>query len=625
MNINKKIIKTLLFSAFTILLFKVHTHHVFAQTNNLELEGKVYEFEKNGEYDISSSTDYTLTSESSTYGDLIVSGKITDAKDKNNTTSYSLDDGNLTINYKYDDKLLNASEDDWHLFNDNSKEIYGFKKDQKIQKGAILIQTSIDGINWIDEQYTTNMFFDHPINNDVLYSTNELQFLNGCYYRITVVYELRKKEDSNKFLFIELNDYAHKKFAEVYEFYLNPQSDKSSQHLTEMHSLGEKVKVENSDGYYGHQEIEKNDIHYGWDLGNFFVSGFTAKTNDNTENITFLKNVGDKVTLWFQLEQDINKLNDTEDLSITADTEGFSQDFETPRIDLGRGTVIIQHTDYQGVKNEPQIYSNYLEASTKIGADTKVQNFEEGDYDIALLYEVTENKLLDDENHYKIQFSFSVRNGNCMVYPFDIVSNKELTTSSITENGFYLDFAKSRYLQINVKREIMSETADGLVEDVRFNKPASDGEKYTDEGIYTISATNPYTKQSTIKKIYVGTNNILKAHIETGLSIPAINTLVLEGCEVTSDGEIIKIETEDVSGNLKEEIQDNNTNVNPNETEKDITSELQTDIQNPEFPVATILSFVISTIVVLVLGIAIYLLIKKKKSKELGNNAGGFE
>ena len=35
----------------------------------------------------------------------------------------------------------------------------------------------------------------------------------------------------------------------------------------------------------------------------------------------------------------------------------------------------------------------------------------------------------------------------------------------------------------------------------------SDGEKYTDEGIYTITVSNPYTEEKTVKKIYVGTNS----------------------------------------------------------------------------------------------------------------------
>ena len=38
---------------------------------------------------------------------------------------------------------------------------------------------------------------------------------------------------------------------------------------------------------------------------------------------------------------------------------------------------------------------------------------------------------------------------------------------------------------------------DGLIEDTRFNGPAKDGAKYTDDGIYTITVQNEYTNQIT--------------------------------------------------------------------------------------------------------------------------------
>ena len=79
-----------------------------------------------------------------------------------------------------------------------------------------------------------------------------------------------------------------------------------------------------------------------------------------------------------------------------------------------------------------------------MGANTRVQLFEEGDYEVALDYEVTKSQLIPQTHHYRIFFKFSVRNANCMVYPFDIVTGAELTNSSVTENWFSLDLAKSR-------------------------------------------------------------------------------------------------------------------------------------------------------------------------------------
>lgn len=109
-----------------------------------------------------------------------------------------------------------------------------------------------------------------------------------------------------------------------------------------------------------------------------------------------------------------------------------------------------------------------------------------------------------------------------MVFPFDVLTGQELTNSVFTENGFYIDLANSRYLNIDIKRVILTEGVDGLVEDTRYNRPAADGEKFTEEGIYTITATNQYTNVKTEKKIYVGNNSLLKAHVVTGLSIEEI-------------------------------------------------------------------------------------------------------
>ena len=42
-----------------------------------------------------------------------------------------------------------------------------------------------------------------------------------------------------------------------------------------------------------------------------------------------------------------------------------------------------------------------MEANVSVGADTRVSLFEEGDYEVALDYELTEDKLIDSEAHYE--------------------------------------------------------------------------------------------------------------------------------------------------------------------------------------------------------------------------------
>lgn len=520
-----------------VALTTLYSVNAFTKSEKNAIVGKVYEFDKNDDYDISESDKSSSTDKVETYGEFSLLGNIGNVSEKNGVPAYEVTSGNLDLYYTYSDALLKAEEKKWHLVADKEKKLDGNKLDKKILKGAIIIQTSKDRKNWTDIKCLTNAFDDEPVRTETLYKTTDVQILNGCYYRIIVAYKTEKLEKIKKIAFVPVKDYEYKKTAEVYEFYAySPSTEQEVSESEQTYALGKKTRVQEFDGYSGSSEIEKKDIHYNWDIGQFFVSGFTDKVKESDGNIVFLKNVGDKVTLWFNLNQNINELNGDKDLKITDDTEGYDKYFETERTDFGKGTLIIRYTDYNNNSSEPQVYKNYLAANTSVGADTKVQLFEEGDYEVALDYEVTSDQLIDKVGHYRIFFTFSVRNGNCMVYPLDISTGSELTNSSMTENGFMLDLAKSRYLQINVKREVLTDSANGLVEDTRSNAPAKDGEKYTEEGIYTITATNQYTNQKTTKKIYVGTNNLMKAVMTSGLSIEEINKLISEGATIDDEG-----------------------------------------------------------------------------------------
>lgn len=523
----------------TFLAFSTFTLTAFATAAKTEVPGQVYEFGKDSHYEFSDSKDSVSSENTDTYGTFSISGDVSDVTTKNGVPAYEVTEGNLKFFYNYGDTILNADEDSWHLIGDKSKKLDDLKLSENILKGAIILQTSTDRLNWVDVVSMTDAFNKTPIRTESIYETKDVQLINGCYYRLVVAYELRIRTEDSNILFINTDKFDYKKCAEVYEFYAYTDTSSANAGASnETYNLGSKVRVADFDSYSGEETITKDDAHYGWDLGNFFVSGYTDEVKGSDGSMVFLKNVGDKITLWFRLNQNINKLNANEKLSITADGSGSDQYFETPTMDFGRGALIIRYTGHNNVKAEPTIYTNYLEANTSVGADTKVQLLEEGDYEVALDYQITDNQLIDKTSHYRIFFKFSIRNGNCMVYPFDVATGRELTNSSMTENGFRLDLAKSRYLKVNLKREMLTKSADGLVEDTRFNGPARDNAEYTDEGIYTITATNEYTGQFTVKKIYVGTNNVLRAHMTTGLSIPEINNLVDQGATIADDGTI---------------------------------------------------------------------------------------
>lgn len=582
---------------------------VSGESAKTEVAGKVYEFDEDNDYEFSESKDFTESNDKNTYGIFSIEGSLSDDGTKDGVPSYEVEEGNVGIFYNYGDTMGNEDEDSWHLIEDKSDEVGDVELGSDILKGAIIVQTSKDRKNWVSVASKTNVFGSNENRTESLYKTEDVQLINGCYYRVIVAYEMSVRTKEGKVLFINTDKHDYKKYAEVYEFYAY--TDSGEEVITDpelKHRLGETVRVAESTSYSGEEKIDKDDIHYGWELGDFFVSGYTDKMQDTDKNMVFLKNVGDKVTLWFRLNEDINKLRGNEKLKVTADDEGSDGYFQTPTMDFGRGTLIIRYTDYQNIKNEPTIYTNYLVADTAVGADTKVQLFEEGDYEVALDYQITDDKLIDKVGHYRIFFKFSVRNGNCMVYPFDVESGKELTNSTMTESGFKLDLAKSRYLKINLKREVMKDSADGLVEDTRSNGPARDGAEYTDEGIYTITVKNEYTDQTTVKKIYVGTNKILRAYMAnmaSGLTIPEINEMVKDGATISDDGVIQLANTVEVDAEVSEE-----------ETEPTPAQDVEEKVEEPvekKSESKTMVIVIVGIIVLCLVGGIIVLKNRKKK------------
>lgn len=494
---------------------------------NITVSGKVFSFDGKSKYEYSASEVYDeAVFGQNTYGYFSLSGEIVSEGEKNGVPAYGIDGGDVSLFYTYGDSLLNRDETEWHLVSDKNKQIDEIKLKSEIGKGAVVLQTSQDGELWVDDVALTNAFKKTPVQMDPFYTTRGVQLINGCYYRVLVAYETGIKVGEKQVLFLKSDEQENKRYAELYEFYLYDINSDEQVDNTRSKSLGVLTKTGTNNGYNGSKQIGINDPHYGWEMGNFFISGYTRETKNDEGTPVFLKNVGDQITLWFNLKQNINKLNGKEDLAVVDDTKGYDQYFQTPKINMGKGTLIIRYTDEKGVRHDPEIYTNYLEANASTSADTIVKLFEEGDYEVALDYEIKSVprkvagiEVIPEYTNYRVFFKFAVRNGNCMVFPFDVVTKAELTNRAVTENGFYLDLARSRYLDITVKRSTVAEGIDGLTEDVRFNRPAKDGDEYTDPGLYSISVSNLYTGEKTVKEVFVGTDALLEEYLAQGVTM----------------------------------------------------------------------------------------------------------
>lgn len=525
--------------------------------------GVQYEFDKDSHYDFENAEATKILEESSQFGKFSISGKMKSMADVNGVAAYEVIDGNVSLSYVHEETSVDENESNMEFVDDKTKTIAGIEIDSNIMQGALVLQSSKDGENWITDFTCTDIAGDakNYAQND-FYITKDLQQINGCFYRVIVVYETRIKLEDKKGTLVKRDDYKYTKYAEVYEFYLINE-DETSRITTSAQTMprkefSDKLNTGKDTGYDMERakKVDKDDPHFGWNLGTFTVNGYTRETTKENEDIVFLKTVGDDITLWFTLEQDINCLNGDSNLSISEDKNGYDKNYEIKQTDFKHGTLIVKYTDEQGKIHDPVIYTDFLAANAKTGADTKIQIYEEGEYEVALDYEIKNNprqvgpvSVVPTYTNYKMSFQFSIRNGNTMVFPMDLETGSELEDGMITLNGFLVDLAQSKYLTIDVSRESIKVNSNGTIyTDVRNNSVGKDNGKYSEEGIYTITVKNLYSDEQTQKTIYVGDNKYLRALAENKFSIDDLNEKISQGYNVADDGSlIVPPKVEDIS------------------------------------------------------------------------------
>ena len=590
---------------------------VKAENASITLDGQRYEFDKKSNYNIDASSPIATTDKSTTLGTLSIIGDITDNNTKNVIPSLEIADGTyISISYSYSNKLKNADSSDWHLAEDSKKSVNGIDLDNKIQYGAVILQTSLDQNKWVTCESVTNLSTDISFNKDC--GINDIQLINGCYYRIIVAYETEKDNESAGFFDAKVEQ---KWNAEVYEFYASYKKDEDISGKEHNYSGIDYTLKAGSEEFSDFEEIKQDDPHFAINLGTFCLSGYTD-TGDK-DNI-YLKTVGNKIKLTYKLKEDIFCINGQDNLSIARIKNGSDRTFQRRPHDMGHGELIIKYTNEKGESTYTE-YSNYLEALTSPNADTTIQLFEEGDYEVALDYAIKNSKaVLNNTTYYRTSFDFKIRNGNCMVYVFDAKTGAELGNGDIAKNGFRIDSAKSSYPKITIKKEVLNSTANGLIEDPRFNRSASDGEIITEEGIYTITAHNRYDSklEPAVKTIYIGNDNILTAYMThlnspNSYSIEQLVQLKSEGYVITDDGEIIEpttestVLTENFSFDSEDEIF--STESVTNEPQKiETTNNLQNENNTNKFPVLPIVGAI--SIGVLI-GVGVAAITKRKKKR----------
>lgn len=114
-----------------VALTTLYSVNAFAKSEKNAVVGKVYEFDKNDDYDISESDKFSSTDKVETYGEFSLLGNIGNISEKNGVPAYEVTSGNLNLYYTYSDALLKTEEKKWHLIADNGKKLAGNKLDKK--------------------------------------------------------------------------------------------------------------------------------------------------------------------------------------------------------------------------------------------------------------------------------------------------------------------------------------------------------------------------------------------------------------------------------------------------------------------------------------------------------------
>ena len=236
-----------------------------------------------------------------------------------------------------------------------------------------------------------------------------------------------------------------------------------------------------------------------------------------------------------------------------------------------------------------------------------------------------------------------------MVYPMDLKTGAELRVP-YTENGFKLDLARSRYLDLSVKKKVL--TADGL--DLRVSQISSDQEEFTDEGIYEFTVRNEITRDEVTKVIYVGSDNLMKAYVKYGkdyggsYSITDLKEMQGNGYQFNDDGSIdapvedVQEELNNAEAAVTTAPTQSKSNESVNETSTDqiqgaatsqktdevsnSTSEISdsnnTEATETEMGITSHLPEV-AVVVILVVLIIVALLIRKKSGRSNHKDKGG--
>jgi len=211
------IVKTVLLSVIIGLTFVMP---VVAGSNKSTPSVKLYE--SNAGFSLSDGNKVSALSYGKGIGSFYISGNISREASKDGMAAYPVD-GQVTFGYQYNpgDYQTDVKEN-WNLVDSDEKTLDGVKLPKKVADGLFIVQKSSDGKTWVDACDPINdLFSSKKLDLTSLYSVSEEEIKTGTYFRVLVLYEMKRKIGTEKnWAHISTDVYEQKQFIEEYDFYL---------------------------------------------------------------------------------------------------------------------------------------------------------------------------------------------------------------------------------------------------------------------------------------------------------------------------------------------------------------------------------------------------------------------
>ena len=150
----------------------------YASETSLSVSANVYDLDKDSHYVIGEASPST----SSAIGTLSIKDVVKVSDEMNSFPAYEVRDGNAAFAYRISSSTLNRSEDEWHLINDKTKKVNGLTLDSNILSGALILQTSLDGITWTEDILMSDIFAEDA-DTDEFYGCSTPEWLLLQSYR----------------------------------------------------------------------------------------------------------------------------------------------------------------------------------------------------------------------------------------------------------------------------------------------------------------------------------------------------------------------------------------------------------------------------------------------------------